>query len=88
MVIRDGAEENKIESLAMPLLGTSYGKLKERGIMQLLQDSLIQNRQEHLKKYSYIKYLPNFQPDNHKQETNLNHLPLVVYKITIISSLN
>ncbi len=56
--------------------------------MQLLQDSLIQNRQEHLKKYSYIKYLPNFQPDNHKQETNLNHLPLVVYKITIISSLN
>lgn len=43
-------EENKIKTLAMPLLGTSYGKLKEGVIMQLLQDSLIQCRQQHLKK--------------------------------------
>jgi len=43
-------EENKIKTLAMPLLGTSYGKLKEGIIMQLLQDLLIQNRQQHLKK--------------------------------------
>lgn len=43
-------EGNKIKTLAMPLLGTSYGKLKDETIMQLLQDSLVQNRQQHLKK--------------------------------------
>ena len=38
-------DKYRIKTLAMPLLGTSYGKLKEESIIQLLQDSLIQNRQ-------------------------------------------
>lgn len=40
----------KIKTLAMPLLGTSYGKLGEESIIQLLQDSLIQHRKQTLKK--------------------------------------
>ncbi len=43
-------EKHRIKTLAMPLLGTSYGKLEEENIIQLLQDSLIQNRQQTLKK--------------------------------------
>jgi len=43
-------EKYRIKTLAMPLLGTSYGKLEEESIIQLLQDSLIQNRQQTLKK--------------------------------------
>jgi len=43
-------DKYRIKTLAMPLLGTSYGKLKEESIIQLLQDSLIQNRQQTLKK--------------------------------------
>ncbi len=43
-------DKYRIKTLAMPLLGTSYGKLDEESIIQLLQDSLIQNRQKHLKK--------------------------------------
>ena len=43
-------EKHRIKSLAMPLLGTSYGKLEEESIIQLLQNSLIQNRQQTLKK--------------------------------------
>jgi len=42
--------KHRIKTLAMPLLGTSYGKLEEENIIQLLQDSLIQNRQQTLKK--------------------------------------
>jgi hypothetical protein len=42
--------KHKIKILAMPLLGTTYGKLTEEKIMQLLQDLLIKNRQQHLKK--------------------------------------
>ena len=43
-------DKYKIKTLAMPLLGTSYGKLEEESIIQLLQYSLIQNRQQTLKK--------------------------------------
>ncbi len=43
-------DKYKIKTLAMPLLGTSYGKLEEESILQLLQDSLIQNRQQYPEK--------------------------------------
>ena len=43
-------DKYKIKILAMPLLGTSYGKLDEESIIQLLQDSLIKNRLQTLKK--------------------------------------
>ncbi len=43
-------DKYRIKTLAMPLLGTSYGKLEEESNIQLLQNSLIQNRQKHLKK--------------------------------------
>ena len=43
-------DKYKIKTLAMPLVGTSYGKLEEESIIQLLQNSLIQNRQQTLKK--------------------------------------
>ncbi len=43
-------DKDKIKTLAMPLLGTSYGKLKEETIIQLLQDLLVKNRQQYLKK--------------------------------------
>ena len=43
-------DKHKIKILAMPLLGTSYGKLEEEIVIQLLQDSLLQNRQQTLKK--------------------------------------
>ena len=43
-------DKYRIKTLAMPLLGTSYGKLEEESIIQLLQYSLIQNRQQTLKK--------------------------------------
>ena len=42
-------EYYKLKTLAMPLLGTSYGKLKEDTIIQLLQDSLIQIRHHYPK---------------------------------------
>jgi hypothetical protein len=42
--------KHKIKTLAMPLLGTSYGKLEEESIIKLLQNSLIQNRRQTLKK--------------------------------------
>jgi hypothetical protein len=48
-------DKYKIKTLAMPLLGTSYGKLKEETTMQLLQDSLIQNRKQTLKKILIYK---------------------------------
>ena len=43
-------DKYRIKTLAMPLLGTCYGKLEEESIIQLLQYSLIQNRQQTLKK--------------------------------------
>ncbi len=52
-------DKYKVKTLAMPLLGTSYGKLKEETTMQLLQESLIQNRKQTLKKiliYKNINY--------------------------------
>ena len=49
-------EKNKIKILAMPLLGTSYGKLKEVFIMQLWQDLLNQSRQQYLEKI--VIFLP------------------------------
>lgn len=48
-------DKYRIKTLAMPLLGTSYGKLEEENIIQLLQDSLIQNRQQTLKKILIYK---------------------------------
>lgn len=42
-------EYYKLKTLAMPLLGTSYGKLKEDTIIQLLQDLLIQIRHHYPK---------------------------------------
>ena len=48
-------DKYKVKTLAMPLLGTSYGKLKEETTMQLLQDSLIQNRRQSLKKILIYK---------------------------------
>ena len=48
-------DKYKVKTLAMPLLGTSYGKLKEETTMQLLQDSLIQNRKQTLKKILIYK---------------------------------
>lgn len=39
-----------IEILAMPLLGTTYGKLEQEVVIQLLQSLLIQYRPETLKK--------------------------------------
>ena len=43
-------DKYRIKTLAMPLLGTSYGKLEEESIIQMLQESLIQNRRQTLKK--------------------------------------
>jgi hypothetical protein len=40
----------KISVLAMPLLGTSYGKLTDDHIIQILQDILVKNRQKSPKK--------------------------------------
>lgn len=48
-------DKYKIKTLAMPLLGTSYGKLKEETSMQLLLDSLNQNRNQNLKKVLIYK---------------------------------
>jgi len=48
-------DKYKIKTLAMPLLGTSYGKLKEEISMQLLLDSLNQNRNKTLKKVLIYK---------------------------------
>ena len=48
-------DKYKIKTLAMPLLGTSYGKLKEETSMQLLLDSLNQNRDQTLKKVLIYK---------------------------------
>ncbi len=48
-------EEYKIKSLAMPLLGTSYGKLKDETIMQLLQGMLIKDRHQYLKRIFIYK---------------------------------
>ena len=38
--------KHNINSLAMPLLGTTYGKLTDETIMDLLQDLLIQNQNQ------------------------------------------
>jgi len=43
-------DKYKIKTLVMPLLGTSYGKLEEESSIQLLQNSLIQNRQQYPEK--------------------------------------
>lgn len=43
-------DKYKIKTLAMPLIGTSYGILEEESIIQLLQDSLVKSRQQTLKK--------------------------------------
>jgi hypothetical protein len=48
--IMEECGKHKIKTLAMPLLGTSYGKIEEESIIQLLQNLLIQNRQQSLKK--------------------------------------
>ncbi len=47
---------HKIISLAMPLLGTTYGKLTDETIIDLLQDLLIQNQSHKPKKiFIYTK---------------------------------
>jgi hypothetical protein len=48
-------DKYRIKTLAMPLLGTSYGKLEEESIIQMLQNSLIQNRRQTLKKILIYK---------------------------------
>ncbi len=45
----------KIKVIAMPLLGTSYGKLDEEKILKLLQNLLFVNRQQYLKKILIYK---------------------------------
>ena len=52
-------EKFRIKTLAMPLLGTSYGKLDGTKIMTLLQNLLISNRHQYLKKILIYKA-----PDN------------------------
>jgi hypothetical protein len=42
--------EHKINNLAMPLLGTTYGKLTDETIIDLLQDVLIKNKYQNPKK--------------------------------------
>lgn len=44
------SDKYKIKTLAMPLIGTTYGKLMEETTIQLLQDVLFKNRQVYLKK--------------------------------------
>jgi len=41
---------HKIKVLAMPLLGTSYGNLREETMMKMLQDMLFNDRQHYLKR--------------------------------------
>jgi hypothetical protein len=48
-------DKYKINTLAMPLLGTCYGNLKDDTIIQLMQDELIKKRQQHLKKILIYK---------------------------------
>ncbi len=48
-------DKYRIKTLAMPLLGTSYGKLQEECVIQMLQNSLIKNRQQTLKKILIYK---------------------------------
>jgi len=48
-------DKYEIKTLAMPLLGTSYGKLNEETSIRLLQDLLFKNRQQHLKKILIYK---------------------------------
>lgn len=45
----------KINKLAMPLLGTTYGKLTDASIMHLLQDQLIKNQHHNPKKIFIYK---------------------------------
>ncbi|MFT5394904.1 MAG: hypothetical protein ACI85N_000083 [Gammaproteobacteria bacterium] len=42
--------EHKINNLAMPLLGTAYGKLTDETIVDLLQDLLIKNKNQYPRK--------------------------------------
>ncbi|GJM04801.1 MAG: hypothetical protein DHS20C09_07920 [marine bacterium B5-7] len=42
--------KDKINNLAMPLLGTTYGKLTDEAIVDLLQDLLMKNQQHSPKK--------------------------------------
>ena len=55
--VLEHCQEYKIPRLAMPLLGTSYGKLTEDDVFELLQYVLINNRQPFLKKI-LIYHLP------------------------------
>ena len=48
-------DTHKIKVLAMPLLGTSYGNLKEEVVIKMLQDLLFNNRQHYLKKILIYK---------------------------------
>ena len=48
-------EQHKIKMLAMPLLGTSYGKLEGMEIMNLMQKILLKNRQQFPKKILIYK---------------------------------
>lgn len=43
-------EHYRIKTLAMPLLGINYGKIQGETIMQLLQDLLMNHRQQYLKR--------------------------------------
>ncbi len=48
--------KHKIKVIAMPLLGTTYGKLMDETIIQLLQEILLKNRHHNPKKiYIYEK---------------------------------
>ena len=48
-------EKHKITTLAMPLLGTAYGKFKDEEIIDLLQSSLIENRHQFPRKILIYK---------------------------------
>jgi hypothetical protein len=52
-------ETYKIKVLAMPLLGTSYGKLDEEKILKILQNVLFVNRHQYLKKIIIYKNIRN-----------------------------
>lgn len=48
-------EKSGIRTLAIPLLGTSYGKLKQETVLHMLQDLLIQRRRDYPKKILIYK---------------------------------
>lgn len=53
--VLDQCDKYKIKKLAMPLLGTSYGKVKEDKVIGLLQDALFNKQYQYLKKILIYK---------------------------------